>query len=78
VKGKKTDYARRIDLILRSSDQVLLLELKRFQPRGIVIPGREGSFEKVQLPSVLEDFKEYIYRGSEGLEPTSRCSSKRS
>jgi hypothetical protein len=48
-------------------DQHFLLELKRLQPRGIVIPGREGAFEKIQLPSVLEDFKESLPSESQTL-----------
>jgi hypothetical protein len=67
AKGKKPDYAKRIDLILRYGNQVLLLELKRLQPRGIVVPGREGAFEKVDFPSVLEDFKESLPTESEAL-----------
>jgi hypothetical protein len=54
-------------LILRYDNQVLLLELKRLQPRGFVIPGREGDFEKVDFPSVLEDFKESLPSESETL-----------
>jgi hypothetical protein len=67
AKGKKLDYVKRIDLILRYGNQVLLLELKRLPPRGIVIPGREGDFEKVDFPSVLEDFKESLPSESETL-----------
>jgi hypothetical protein len=68
IKGKKPDYAKRIDLILRYGNQVLLLELKRLQPRGVVIPGRGGDFEKVDLPSVLEDFKESLPSESQTSE----------
>jgi hypothetical protein len=58
---------RREDLILRYDNQVLLLELKRLQPRGIVIPGREGDFEKVDFPSVLKAFKVSLPSESETL-----------
>jgi hypothetical protein len=67
TKGKKPDYVKRIDLILRYGNQVLLLELKRLQPRGIVIPGREGDFEKVDFPSVLKAFKVSLPSESETL-----------
>ncbi|KAL6067261.1 AAA family ATPase [Balamuthia mandrillaris] len=55
----KLDYAKRHDLILRYENQVLMLELKRLRPNGIIIPGKDKSFQCVSLHGILQQFQKF-------------------